>query len=213
MIAYAKSAPKARHESDWHDGFVAMMPDIAKYACRAFRHLNAEARAEAIQEVLVSAMLAYFRLYQRGKIDLAFPSVLARFAVAQFHYGSRVGEKMNCRNVLSPYARRVKGIKVESLHVSDHEGDPWRERLVEDKHAGPAETAAARIDVAEWFALMTHRDRKIAEALSQGSPTKDVAKQFRVSPGRISQKRREFFESWQLFHGDQQTPEEENLLA
>ena len=190
-----------------------MMPAIAKYACRAFHHLDAEARAEAIQEIMVNAMLAYCRLHQRGKVDLAYPSVLARYAVAQFRDGRRVGEKMNCRDVLSPYARRLKGIQVESLHRSDREREPWREVLVEDKHAGPAETAAARIDFAEWFASLTPRDRKIAKVLTQGSSTKDVARRFRVSPGRISQKRREFFESWRSFQGEQETSAVEDLLA
>ena len=209
----ANTTPKTKRCSKWHVGFLVMMPAIAKYARRAIHHLDAEARDEATQEILVSAMLAYCRLFQRGKVDLAYPSVLARFAIAQFRAGRRVGEKMNCREVLSPYARRMKDIRVESLHRSDRGGEPWREVLVEDKLAGPAETAAARIDVAEWFASMKQHDRKIAEALSQGSTTKDVAKRFHVSPGRISQKRREFLESWQSFQGVLETPEKQELLA
>ena len=158
-------------------------------------------------------MLAYRRLHQRGKVDQAYPSVLARFAIAQYRDGRRVGEKMNCHEVLSPYARRMKGIQVESLHDPDHEGHSWCEVLVEDKHAGPAETAAARIDVAEWFGLMTARDRKIAEILSQGATTQDAAKRLHVSPGRISQNRREYLESWRTFQGEQEFSSKNELLA
>jgi hypothetical protein len=135
-------------------------------------------------------------------VSLAYPSVLARFAVAQYHDGRRVGSKLNCQDVLSPYARRKKGIHVESLHGYNRIEHSWRDRLVEDRRAGPAETAAARIDFADWLASLTRRDRMIAEALSDGSATKDVARQFRISPGRISQKRRQFLESWQRFHGE-----------
>jgi hypothetical protein len=185
-----------------------MMPTIGLHAQRVFHYLDDEARAEAIQETVVRAMLAYYRLHERGRVDLAYPRVLARFAVAQFRDGRRVGERMNRREVLSPYARRMSGIRVESLHDSELPGGPWREALVEDKHAGPAETAAARIDVAEWFASMKRRNRKIAEALSQGFTTKDVARRFRVSPGKISQMRREFCESWHAFQGEQETKAE-----
>ncbi|WP_145260015.1 hypothetical protein [Calycomorphotria hydatis] len=189
------------------------MPHIKKYAHITFCHLDDEARTEAIQEIVVNAMLSYRRLHQRGKVDQAYPSVLARFAIAQYREGRRVGEKMNCHEVLSPYARRMKGIQVESLHDPDHEGKSWCEVLVEDKHAGPAETAAARIDIAEWFDLMSERDRNIAETLSQGATTQEAAKRFHVSPGRISQKRREFLEAWRTFQGEQESSVKNDPLA
>ncbi len=190
-----------------------MRPDILRHARKAFLSLDPEARADAVEEVLVSAMLAYVRLHQRGKVELAYPSVLVRFAVAQYRVGRRVGEKLNCRDVLSPYARRQNSIQVVPFHGYDRDGDHWREVLVEDKHAGPAETAAARIDVAEWFASLPRHDRKIAEALSQGSTTQAVAKRFHLSPGRISQKRREFLEGWHRFHGELAKSSEMNLLV
>ena len=213
MITKAKPAPQPKRRSNWQVGFLAMMPSIVTYARRAFRYLDAEAQSDGVQEILVSTMLAYARLCQRGKVNLAYPSVLARFAVAQFHAGRRVGAKMNCWDVLSPYARRKNDIQVEPLYGYDRARDFWGEILVEDKHAGPAETAAARIDFADWFASLTRRDRMIAEALSEGGTTKDVANQFRVSPGRISQKRREFFDSWQTFQGEHENASESSVTA
>ncbi len=181
---------------------MAMVPAIVKQARHAFRYLGAEARSEVIQDVIVSAMLAYVGLWKGGKVDLAYPSVLARFAVAQYHDGRRAAVKLNCRDVSSPYARRKKGIHLESLHRHDGGDQTWRDILVEDKHAGPAETAAARIDFAVWLASLTQRDRQIAEVLSHGETTDEVSRRFHVSPARISQKRREFFESWQTFQGE-----------
>ncbi len=86
--------------SNWHAGFLALMPDIAHRADLAFRHLGAQPRAEAVQDVVVSAMFAYLRLFRRGKVDCAFPSVLAKLAIAQYHDGRRASEKQNCRDVL-----------------------------------------------------------------------------------------------------------------
>jgi hypothetical protein len=74
--------------------------------------------------------------------------------------------------------------------------------LPENKIVGPAETAAARIDITDWFNSLSTHDRELAKALSLGSSTKEVAKQFQVSSPRISQKRRELFESWQAFQGE-----------
>lgn len=188
--------------SNWHAGFLAMMPDIARRASLAFRHLRTQRRADAVQDVVVSAMFAYLRLYRRGKADCAFPSVLAKFAIAQYHAGRRPSEKQNCRDVLSPTAARQKGLRIQSLSSFDADEQNWSDILVEDRHAGPAETAAARIDVNDWWETLNRRDQRIAKALSEGDQTRAVAKRFRVSPGRISQKRRELHDSWQMFQGD-----------
>jgi len=41
----------------------------------------------------------------------------------------------------------------------------------------------------------------LAEALAAGNRIEEVAEEFEVSPSRISQKRREFHDSWRAFHG------------
>ena len=179
-----------------------MMPDIVKSARIAFRNLDPEARQEAVQEVLVSAMLAYARLFERQKVDVAYPSVLARFAIAQYRVGRRVSTKMNCNDVLSPYARQKKKFRVETLAGGQGNYSSWRELLPQNKEAGPAETAAARIDITEWFESLSSLDREIAKSLSMGCSTKEVAKEFQVSAPRISQKRCEFLDSWRVFQGE-----------
>lgn len=194
MIAPAKPAPNLT-TATWQAGFVAMMPGIVKHARYKLRHLRAEARSEAVQDVLVTAMFFYVRLHQSRRRDLAYPSVLARFAVARYRDGRRAAHSMNSHDVLSPYQRR------RSHSRSNSASEAWNELLIEDRHAGPAQTAAARIDFAEWFSSLSRRDQKIARALAQGDATREVAARFHVSPGRISQKRREFLDSWRRYHG------------
>jgi hypothetical protein len=200
MIAIAKPQPKQR--SGWQQGFLAMMPRIVRSAQIAFRYLDSDAREEVVQEVLVSAMLAYIRLFERKKIEVAYPSALARFAIAQYRVGRRVSTKENCNDVLSPLARRKKNIRVVSLSGGKRTRGSWRELLPENKIVGPAETAAARIDITDWFNSLSTHDRELAKALSLGCTTQEVANQFRVSSPRISQKRRELLESWQAFQGE-----------
>jgi transposase-like protein len=202
MIAIAKPSPRTKRPSGWQQGFLVMMSDIVRSAHIAFRNLDPEARQEAVQEVLVSAMLAYVRLFERQKVDVAYPSALARFAIAQYRVGRRVSTKLNCNDVLSPFARRKKNFRVETLTGGKGNYSSWRELLPENREAGPAETAAARIDISEWFESFSSLDREIAEALSMGYSTKEVAQEFQVSAPRISQKRREFLDSWQMFQGE-----------
>ena len=74
--------------------------------------------------------------------------------------------------------------------------------LVEDRKAGPADTAAARIDFGDWLLTLGGRRRGIAETLAEGETTSVTAAKFRVSLGRISQLRRELRDDWERFHGE-----------
>ena len=81
------------------------------------------------------------------------------------------------------------------------QGD-WRAALVEDRRAGPAEIAAARIDLAAWFRSLSRRNRRIARSLATGESTCGVATQFKLSSARISQLRGELEASWRAFQGE-----------
>ena len=74
---------RSKNRTRWHAGFLAMLPAIQFNARIAFRHLKPEAREEAVAECLANALVAYTRLYALGKVELAYPTVLARYAVAQ----------------------------------------------------------------------------------------------------------------------------------
>lgn len=65
----------------------------------AFRDLRTEKRAEAVTEATANAAVVYERLFQPGKVDVAYPSALARFATAQYRAGRRVGARLNVNDV------------------------------------------------------------------------------------------------------------------
>jgi hypothetical protein len=179
-----------------------MLPIIRNYARGAFVHSNPEAKLDLIQEVIANAMVAYVRLFQLGKIELAYPTVLARYAIAQVCDGRKVGNRLNIRDVSSAYCQAKKGIVVERLDKYDSAAGEWEEVVVEDRHTTPADVARVRIDFSEWLRSLPRRNRRITEFLALGNRTSDAAKKFRVSAGRISQVRRELQTSWQTFQGE-----------
>ena len=203
MIALASEDPSPkRRKPAWHKKFMAMLPTIRRYARVAFRHLRGDERDDAIQEVVSNCLVAYVRPFKKKKTDVAHPTVLVKYAIAQYADGRRVGNRLNIREVLSKYAQRAKRFIVNRLDQFDKDENAWIEAVVEDTHTPVAEQAAFRIDFPEWLDQLSRRNRRIAEALAQGNTTSSVAKRFRVSPGRISQKRREFCQSWKNFHGE-----------
>jgi hypothetical protein len=200
----ASPAPAPRRR--WHRQFLALLPQIVQHAKFGFRHLRGEARQDAIQETIANALVAFVALVRRGKMSIAYPTVLARYAVAQIKDGRRVGNALNCHEVLSPYAQRLKRFTVDRLDHFDPEDQKWCEVLVEDRHAGPDEIARTRIDFSDWLDSLKRRDRRVAEFLAQGESTSSAARRFRVSAGRISQLRRELAANYRAFVGDDPGP-------
>jgi hypothetical protein len=203
MKAVRKRTGCKKSPPAWHAGFEAMMPFIETHARIMFRHLDAEARAEMVQEVLCNACCAYARLVELGKKDLAYPSALARFGVAQAKEGRKVGGRLNICDVMSTYCQQQKHVVVEQLDKYDAEEECWQEVVVEDRHVGPAEIAATRIDFSSWLRVLPRRLRKIATFLANGETTTAAAQRFRVSQGRISQIRKELLHAWNRFQGDE----------
>lgn len=184
------------------DRFLDMLPQIRSQARVAFRGESGEAREELITEVIANCWAAYVRLMDRGLDDVVYPTPLALYAIRQVREGRRVGSKLNVNDVSSEYAQRRKDIKVESLVRYNQRKHEWREILIEDRSAGPAETAASRIDFNDWLRSLSQTSRKVAETLAMGETTKKTARRFRISPARISQLRRELKQNWETFHDE-----------
>jgi hypothetical protein len=155
-----------------------------------------------VQEAIAGAMIAYASLCQRGKVELAFAGPLARFAIGQVRAGRKVGSPSRIRDAMSEYAQRQKRFQVGRLDCYDEKENGWRQIVVEDKSATPAEVAAFRVDFASWLTRLPSLRRKIALALAGGETTGGAAKMFGVSPPRISQLRRWLQVNWESFQGE-----------
>ena len=213
MIAFAKphrQKAAANSKLAWHAGFVALLPDVYRQIRFAFRGMEQERREEAMQEALANALVAYVRLYELGKTDVAYATPLANYAVRRVCSGRQVACPLNMYDVLSPYAQRKLGFTVSRLQQPDAVECTWKEILVEDPTCTPAELAASRIDFGAWLKKLPRRKRRIASTLAAGETTKEAAKKHRVTPGRVSQLRREFAANWDEFHS---LPERDAVAA
>ena len=196
MIAPKKTQAQTLSR-DQQEQFLEMLPLIRTLASRAFRRLDAEHRDDLVQEVIANAYCTFVSLVQRGKADTAYATPLANFAIRQTIAGRRVGSSSRLYDVTSPFAQSAREIRVERL---DSEQGTLRAALIEDRRATPADTAAARIDVAAWFHKMSESHRRIAQALAIGETTSNVAREFNLSSARVSQIRGLLKKSWDRFH-------------
>lgn len=179
---------------DKHTKFLPMLPAITAHAQRAFGNLSVHDREEAVQAVVAYAFMAYARLVDLHKSELAYPTPLARFGVKQHRAGRLIGCRVNSRDVGSTRCG-LRGCVVERF-------DDWKEAICDARHATPAEIAALRIDLSDWLQTLSPRDQRLALALARGEQTWSVAEMFRITAGRVSQLRKELYESWRRFTGE-----------
>lgn len=194
--------PPRRLTAEHRQQFASMLPTITRAASHTFGHLDPEGREEATAEVVAAAFMMYVGLVRDGRGELAYPTVLAMYGIRRVKVGRKAATKLNVHDVASEYCQRNKGITIERLDGYDRDTESWHEILLEDRRAGPAETAAVRIDFGEWFGRLPARDRKIAGFLAAGNTTTEASRHFGLSAGRISQKRREYMLSWLAFQSE-----------
>ena len=206
MIAIAKSSPTIstaippEPEFGWRDRFACMLPAICRHARMSFRNLPAEARLDAVQEVVASAFVAYARLVKLGNEELAYATPLARFAERRVRAGRTVGAPVNVNDITSPWCQLRRGICVESLEQQDGRGcaRSWSRTGMPHRPTLPPRESILMTGSAN----LPPRQRAIAEILATGEETRTVARRFGLSAGRVSQIRRKLHRRWCLFQGE-----------
>jgi DNA-directed RNA polymerase specialized sigma24 family protein len=188
-----------------HAAFLSLLPPIERHARICFRHLGCpQGRDDAVAETVALAWREYLRLVERGKDPAAFVSRFADYAGRAVRRGRRVCGQEAGQEVLSPTAQARHGFAVRRLPAgpSTLDGSPLEEALLDNAVTPPPEAAAFRIDFPAWLATWPERDRRLIEGLGLGERTRALADQFGLTPGRISQKRRQYKGDWQRFCGD-----------
>ena len=190
---------KARDASEYDQVFLAMLPQIETIAERAFKNQAAELRDELKAEVVALAFVAFRRLVEVGKVSLAFPSPLARYAIARVRDGRSVSGPVKSCDVLSFACRKQGRVCVESL--SDR-NSVILEALAADKRTSLADRVAFRLDFGHWFASLSERSKALVVFLAVGNSPSAAARRWKVSGARISQMRRALGTAWQEYQGN-----------
>lgn len=168
--------------------FADQLPDLTIMAAAAFRYLDPEARAEAIQNTLALAWKAYEALIRQGR-------------------GSEGGIIKSCLwySIRQTRAgRKAEGeSRAKDVHKNAHRGRVSFEHA-ELKHFASDDTpipdqVSFRLDVPAFLSTLTDRQRRMAELLMMGNTTSEVAREVGVTPGRVSQFRSEFLELITVF--------------
>jgi hypothetical protein len=190
-----------------HAAFLALLPRIERHARNAFRHLGCP---QCRDDAVALAWRWYLRLVARGKDPAEFVSTFAGYAVRAVRNGRRVCGQEAGQEVLSPRAQARHGFAVLRLPAGPTTltGSPLEEALLDNAVTPPPEAAAFRVDFPAWLATWPERDRRLIEALGLGERTLALAQKYGLSPGRISQKGREYQGDWQRFCGDLPAPVE-----
>jgi hypothetical protein len=186
-------------QGPWRDGFLAILPVVQTHARICFRHLRAGDREEAIANTTAFAWSSFLSLAQQGRLEVAFPSTLATYAVRATSSGRLFGYGQSSTDALNPLAHRRHGFAMES--IGDTES--WRKSLAAPRRVCPADQAVFNLDFEAWLKGLNRRLRRIVAMLVAGWRTSEVAIRLRLSEGRISQFRRVLEQSWWRFQGQE----------
>jgi hypothetical protein len=111
-------------------------------------------------------------------------------AAAQRSHGFRVEE-------LLPPSAAYERLKSEPLGQRLH--DAFEERLRDNTQSPVLDQVVFRLDFRDWLATLGARNRQVVDDLMAGEGTGEVARKVGLSPGRVSQLRRQFEGGWAGF--------------
>jgi hypothetical protein len=179
----------------------SVLPKVVSHGRVYFRHLkSADRKEEYIAEMVALSWRWHLRLAERGKDATQFPTAIATFAARAVRSGRKLAGMDRARDVLSPQAQQRQGFAVGKLpDCSALDGSPLHEALHDNTQSPVDEQVCFRIDFPSWRASRTERDRRVLDDLMVGERTSDVAGKHGLSPGRVSQLRREFHYDWEFF--------------
>lgn len=160
-----------------------LFPAVRKRAKRIFAN-------RADQEELIADAISLAWEFSLTAPDDATVASLAYYACQKVKVRRQFQE--STRSIDGPNPRRMDKAPRETVDV---------ELIPNGRKDNPADVGAMRVDFPEWLETLTDREQALLLNFLSGETTETVAKNFRLSPARISQIRRELIEHWTAFTG------------
>jgi hypothetical protein len=192
--------------ADLQQAFLSILPRLESYGRICFRDVKCPERREEVISELVAIVWGWFvRLTQKGKDATKFVSVLAIYGARAVRSGRRLCGQEPPKDVLSPRAQGRHGFAVHTLSEgSELEGSVINQALEDNTITPVLDQVQFRLDFPRWRATRCVRDQDLIDDLMLGGRTNEMAAKYALSPGRVSQLRREFFQDWTRFCDGQQ---------
>ena len=160
-------------------------------------------RADYIADTVALAFKWFRRLALKGKDARKFASALATYAARAVKCGRRITQQLKPQDVLSEVAQQRHGFYVGKIpDFSTLDTNPLQEALIDNTRSPVPDQVQFRLDFPSWLRTRTQRDRSLIGDMMAGQRTLDMSRRYGISPGRISQLRRDFYEDWQRFCGE-----------
>jgi hypothetical protein len=185
--------------------FEVLRPQIEKHAKIYFRHIKCPHRfADLVAEVLGMAWKWFVSLMLRGKDPKEFLVMFNKRLTQHIKSGRRVTGNEKPDDVMSSRAQQRHSFTVQGLpsYESSEKDNEGLDALIDNTRTPPPDQAAFRIDFPAWVRRHPERKRNIIRDLMMSEKTRDVARKYGTTPGRISQLRRELCQDWNRFHGN-----------
>ena len=172
--------------------FESMLPLLKMKFRKATTNFDSwDARDEAIQEMTAIAFTLYSRLLRQGKQEKIYATPLAQYAIYHYFNGRRV-TGTSSTDASSPRTQILGRATVVNATADSFVSLRTR----------PSTQACFNLDYQQWRASLAPRMKNILTAILDGYTTAEIAKEFHITPGRVSQIRRELVESWYDFTGE-----------
>jgi hypothetical protein len=181
--------------------FVSVLPRIENHARVYFRHTRCWHRKEdRVRETIAVCWKWFLRLFERGKDPTQFISAMASLAARHVHGGRRLCTQDKAGDAMSPAAQQKHGFLICKLpDQSTLTENPLSDALQDNTQTEVPEQVSFRIDFPAWLDTHSDRNRSLIKEMMLSRGTNELARRFRLTPGRVSQMRQQFEEDWALF--------------
>ena len=202
-----------RHLAALQAQFLVILPRVELHGRIYFRFLTPDQKDELLQEMRALAWKWYLSLRERGKNPTDFLKSFTTLLARAVFSGRRLVGNLKAKDAMNPATQRRFGFTVDPLPMSPRTSneqlysvpngqdlhDAFEERLRDNTTTPVPDQVQFRVDWPDWLTTLTGRERRIIWAMAMNETTKDISREFELSPARISQLRREFHDDWQLF--------------
>ena len=203
MQASLPPAPSAAIDH-LHAVFVDALSRILKIARFRFRHIPClDSREDYVCETVALCWVWYIRLIQKGRNPAEFMSALAQYGARAVHSGRRACGQERGNDVFSRRCQQQRQIRVSRLpevHIPDD--DVIEDALCDNTQTPVPDQVQFRCDFTAWEHRLPLVKQRLVKGLALGHRTKDLAAEFELSEGRLSQLRKEFAADYAAFCGD-----------